>query len=94
MDFFEVYVAEQETCRLAPTGTEGAHANTMKNNVASLAKFHNARELEKVARERVLEAPGNGQLLTEVKNLNSEASQFVSNFYTVDIVLGPVGLIW
>ncbi len=94
MDLGEVNVAKQETCRFAPTGAEGAHANTMKNHLASLAKFHNARELEKVAREGVLEAPRNGQLMTEVKNLKCEASQFVSNFYTVDIVLGPVGLIW
>ena len=64
MDFFEVYVAEQETCRLAPTGTEGAHANTMKTNLASVAKFHNTGELEEVAREGILEAPRNGQLLT------------------------------
>ncbi len=47
MDLGEVNVAKQETCRFAPTGAEGAHANPMKNNVASLAKFHNARELER-----------------------------------------------
>ena len=92
-DFGEVGIAKKETSGLAPTGTKCAHASTMKNSMACLAKFHNARELEEVTREGVLEAPRNGQLLTDVDNLERKASQFIFNFYTVEVVFGPVGLI-